>query len=80
MELIKSDSEQPEDKAILLDPGAISGNSEPDMRIVGLFADVNEEKIAEILHNMLFFNEQCSEPQAQPITFYISTWRQCCNV
>ena len=46
-DLIKSDSEQAEDKkVILLDPGAISGNSEPDMRIVGLFADVNEEKVA----------------------------------
>lgn len=76
-ELIKSDSEQPEDKkVILLDPGAISGNSEPDMRIVGLFADVNEEKIAEILHNMLFFNELNAQnpKKAQPITFYISTY------
>ena len=46
------------------------------MRIVGLFADVNEEKIAEILHNMLFFNELNAQnpKKAQPITFYISTY------
>jgi len=50
---------------------------EPDMRVVGLFADVNEEKIAEILHNMLFFNAlnlQSQEKKRVPITFYISTY------
>tara|TARA_B100000282_G_C31714449_1_gene482798 strand:+ start:530 stop:1159 length:630 start_codon:yes stop_codon:yes gene_type:complete len=76
-QIIKSEAEQPEDKkVILLDPAAISGPSEPDMRIVGLFADVNEEKIAEILHNMLFFNEiNIQNPKkALPITFYISTY------
>jgi ATP-dependent Clp protease protease subunit len=50
---------------------------EPDMRVVGLFADVNEEKIAEVIHNVLFFNalNAQSEPdQHRPITFYLSTY------
>jgi ATP-dependent Clp protease protease subunit len=65
-----------EKKIILIDPGS-SGPPEPDMRVVGLFADVNEEKIAEILHNMLFFNEvniQSNEDDKKPITFYLSTY------
>lgn len=63
-------------KIILLDPSA-TGASEPDLRAVGLFSDVNEEKIAEILHNMLFFNAvnmQSEEKDRLPITFYISTY------
>ena len=63
-------------KIILLDSGA-TGASEPDLRAVGLFSDVNEEKIAEILHNMLFFNAvnmQSEEKDRLPITFYISTY------
>ena len=64
-------------KVVLLDPAALGAQQEPDLRIVGLFSDVNEEKIAEILHNMLFFNAinlQSEEKDKQPITFYISTY------
>ena len=66
-----------EKKVVLLDPAALGGPQEPDLRIVGLFSDVNEEKIAEVLHNMLFFNAvnlQSEEKDKQPITFYISTY------
>jgi ATP-dependent Clp protease protease subunit len=65
-----------EKKIILIDPSA-GGPPEPDMRVVGLFADVNEEKIAEILHSMLFFNEmneQSEDEDRKPITFYLSTY------
>ena len=72
---IISPSVEQEQKVILLDPAAV-GAQEPDMRVVGLFADVNEEKIAEILHNMLFFNQlNLQNPKKmEPITFYISTY------
>ena len=72
---IISPSAEQEQKVILLDPAAV-GAQEPDMRVVGLFADVNEEKIAEILHNMLFFNQlNLQNPKKmEPITFYISTY------
>jgi len=45
---------QEEPKIILLDPSAGGGGpKEPDLRIVGLFADVHEEKIAEIIGRAL---------------------------
>jgi len=66
-----------EDKKIIVIDSGASGPQEPDLRSVGLFADVNEEKIAEILHNMLFFseiNKVSEEKERLPITFYISTY------
>ena len=75
-EMIGTEPQTEDKKIILLDPSAV-GSQEPDMRIVGLFADVNEEKIAEILHNILFFNEmnlQTEEKNRKPITFYLSTY------
>ena len=62
---------------VVLDPSALITPQEPDLRVVGLFADVNEEKIAEIIHSVLFFNEmnRQSPPENQkPITFYLSTY------
>ena len=66
-----------EKKVVIIDPAALGGQQEPDLRVVGLFADVNEEKIAEILHSMLFFNAlnmQSAEEDKKPIIFYISTY------
>ena len=64
-----------EKKVVILDPAALGGQQEPDLRVVGLFADVNEEKIAEILHNMLYFNAlNMQSEDKKPITFYISTY------
>ncbi len=72
-------SAEEEKKIILIDPSTMGGGPppEPDMRVVGLFADVNEEKIAEVIHNILFFNAlnaQSEEDQQRPITFYLSTY------
>ena len=51
---------------------------EPDMRTIGLFTDVAEEKVAEIAHAMLYLNElnklETSEEKKKPIEFYISTY------
>ena len=65
-------------KIILIDPSEIGGGPpEPDMRLVGLFSDVHEEKVAEVIHSLLFLNEtnQISKPEKRkPIKFYISTY------
>ena len=44
-------------KVVLVDPSMLSGAPEPDMRIIGMFCDVHEEKVAEIIHAMLYLNE-----------------------
>jgi len=50
--------------------------NEPDMRIIGLFSDVVEDKIAEIVHALLYLNEvNKNAPDMQkPIEFYLSTY------
>ena len=66
-----------EKKVVILDPTQLGAPQEPDIRVVGLFADVNDEKIAEIIHNVLYFNElnlQSEEKSRKPITFYLSTY------
>jgi len=65
-----------EKKMVILDPASL-GPQEPDMRVVGLFADVNDEKVAEIIQSILYFNElnlQAEEDNQKPITFYLSTY------
>jgi ATP-dependent Clp protease protease subunit len=51
---------------------------EPDMRTIGLFTDVVEEKIAELIHAMLYLNElnrlEESDENKRPIDFYVSTY------
>ena len=51
---------------------------EPDMRTIGLFTDVAEEKVAEIAHAMIYLNElnklEKSEDNKKPIEFYLSTY------
>lgn len=76
-EMINPESKEGEDKKIILIDSAGGTPKEPDMRIVGLFSEVNEEKIAEVIHSILFFDElnKQSEPDDQkPITFYLSTY------
>ena len=71
-EIIEGDDER---KILLLDPG---GTKEPDMRVVGLFAEIVDEKIAEIIHAMLFMNEinkqESNEKERKDIEFYLSTY------
>jgi ATP-dependent Clp endopeptidase proteolytic subunit ClpP len=48
---------------------------EPDLRSIGLFADVSEERIAELIHAMLYLNEVNKVNKTKtPITFYLSTY------
>ena len=56
----------------------ILDSSEPDLRSIGLFAELEAEKIAEICHAMLYLNEMnnvATDPSLErPIHFYISTY------
>ena len=48
---------------------------EPDLRTIGLFSDVSEEKIAELVHAMLYLDEMNKiGKEVKPIKFYISTY------
>ncbi len=70
-------SEETKKRVVIIDPADLQGPPEPDMRIVGLFSDVHEEKIAEVVHSMLYLDEtnKLSKPEKQkPIKFYISTY------
>jgi len=66
----------PEEAAEML--SALPQNTEPDMRTIGLFTEVAEEKNAELIHAMLYLNElnrlQKKDENKKPIEFYISTY------
>jgi len=64
-----------ESKIMVVDAAALGAKSEPDMRIIGMFCDVHEEKVAEVIHAMLYLNElnKISEDK-NPIEFYLSTY------
>lgn len=68
--------EEEEQKIILMD--ASGGSREPDLRVVGLFSEIVDEKIAEIIHAMLFMNEmnkaEEDEKKRKDIEFYLSTY------
>jgi ATP-dependent Clp protease protease subunit len=68
---------QEESKIVLIDPASLAGGkAEPDLRIIGMFCDVHEEKVAEVIHAMLYLNEtnKMNPKTAQPIEFYLSTY------
>lgn len=57
---------------------AAASPREPDLRIVGLFTEVIDEKVAEIVHAMLYMNEMnksVKNPKdKRDIEFYLSTY------
>jgi len=63
-----------EEKEIMILPKS----SEPDLRVVGLFTDVTEEKIAEVVHGLLYMNElnrmATKKEKRRDIEFYLSTY------
>ena len=67
-----------DEKKILLIEHPANAENEPDLRVVGLFADVVEEKVAEVVLALLYMNEQnkliSDEEQKQDIQFYLSTY------
>ncbi|MAH47326.1 hypothetical protein CMI37_15990 [Candidatus Pacearchaeota archaeon] len=73
---LEEEPEEEESKIILVDPGG--HKNEPDMRVIGLFADVAEDKVAELVHAFLYLNELNNEEKnpkdKKPIEFYLSTY------
>ena len=84
-EIIKSILEEGQesdgkDKIVFIDPESLRESlapPEPDLSLVGLFCEVVEEKVAEIVHAILFLNEtnrELPDDKKKPIEFYISTY------
>ena len=74
---------KPNSKIVVLDPASLEGlgqlgaDSPFELRTIGLFTEVVEEKVAEVAHALLLLNETnrtCEESEKQPVEFYISTY------
>jgi ATP-dependent Clp endopeptidase proteolytic subunit ClpP len=66
------------DKIIMIDPSMMgeAAHPEPEMHLLGLFCDVVEEKVAELIHALLYVQEtnmHLEGDKKKPIDFYIST-------
>ena len=76
----KEPKEEQEPRLVIVDPASLmpSKESEPDAHLIGLFAEVAEEKIAEIIHALLIIAEDTrkkeKEEEKKPIDFYLSTY------
>jgi len=47
----------------------------PDLRIIGLFSEVTDDKVAELIHAMIYLDEVNAIKKTElPIEFYISTY------
>ncbi len=58
-------------RVVIMDPGA----PEPELRVIGLFSDVAEEKVAELVHALLYLDDiNKKRDQKDPVEFYISTY------
>ena len=76
------DKSEPEGKKIvILDPSMLGeemeAESEEPMNTIGLFCDVTEEKVAEVVHGLLYLDHLYanSKPEKRkPIDFYVSTY------
>ena len=74
--LVGSQPEQHQENKIVL----VNGDAppEPDLRVVGLFSEVVDEKITEIIHGLLYMNEMNKleeDPKnKRDIEFYLSTY------
>jgi ATP-dependent Clp protease protease subunit len=72
--------EEPEPRLVIVDPAMLQEKlteSEPRSHLLGLFAEVAEEKIAELIHGLLVVaeNEHLKEAdQRIPVEFYLSTY------
>lgn len=70
-----TDSQQ---QVLIVDPSVLGATPEPELRTIGMFCDVHEEKVAEVIHAMLYLNEmnklQKDKSLHRPIEFYLSTY------
>ena len=71
--LIGSHPEQQQESKIVLMNG--DAPQEPDLRVVGLFSEVVDEKVAELVHAMLYLDEvNRVREEEKPIGFYVCTY------
>ena len=73
LDIITGDKNNMEDelKKIIIAEGPV----EPELRVVGLFSDISEEKIADLIHGMLYMHEQNkNSEEPRPMDFYICTY------
>lgn len=53
----------------------LSGPAQPDLRVIGLFSDVSDDKIAELIHALIYLDEiNRITDENRPVEFYISTY------
>jgi len=76
--LIGNDEGERRGPMVILDAAEEFMPKEPDLRTIGLFADIQEEKVAEIIHALIYLNEtnklEKDEKKRKPIEFYLSTY------
>jgi ATP-dependent Clp protease protease subunit len=78
-EMVKGILAEEEPQIVVIDPSMATPAAPPapDMRIVGLFTEISDEKAAEITHALLYLNElnRIDGPEKKkPIEFYLSTY------
>jgi len=81
-ELIQEgDDSNKEKKIVIIDSDSLGVGEppkEPDLRTIGLFGDVSEEKVAELIQGLLYLNEinilETDQEKKKPIEFYVSTY------
>ena len=82
-EIVKSildeEKKNSSDKIVILDPTNMTelGAPEPEMRLIGLFCEVIDEKVAELAQALLYLNETnrpLEDDKKKPVEFYISTY------
>ena len=88
-DIIKELTKEDKGKIVIIDPSSLpedrlgGPDTEPDMRTLGLFTTIEEEKNAELIHAMLYLNEtnklEKDEEKKRPIDFYISTYGGCAD-
>ena len=75
-----AEKKAPKMEMLFLDPGALGGaeKPEPDLRVMGLFSEVEQEKIAELVHALLYMNEMNKltekDEDKKSIDFYLCTY------
>ena len=74
--ILEEEKKNPLDKIVFLDPADMPGQ-EPEMRLIGLFCEVIDEKVAELAQALLYLNESnrgLEDDKKKPVEFYISTY------
>ena len=75
-----AEKKAPKMEMLFLDPGALGGveKPEPDLRVMGLFSEVEQEKVAELVHALLYMNEMNKltekDEDKKSIDFYLCTY------